>query len=96
MIELSPDTLERVHTLFPEDQWSAAEELLLNHGVFERMAAPTWSELAERVRFAVLKLSFGNLDALSQQLDEAKIDWRDTLMKAGFGHETTAHKHWKP
>lgn len=96
MLELSPDTIERIHALLPESQWSAAENLLLNHTVFERMTAPDWSELAERVRFAVLKLSGGNLDALSHQLDEAKIDWRDTLMAAGFGHETSAHKSWKP
>lgn len=96
MIELSSETIDRIHALFPEDQWAVVEQLLLAHGVFDRMTAPDWSELAERVRFAVLKLSRGNLDVLSRQLDAAQIDWRDTLMAAGFGHDTSAHLGWKP
>ena len=95
MLELSPDTIERVHAVFSASQWPAVENLLLNHAVFSGMTSD-WAELAERVRFAVLKLSCGNLDSLSHQLDEARIDWRDTLMAAGFGHETSAHKRWKP
>jgi len=96
MIELSPDTVERIQALFPADQWPTVEALLLNHGVFKNMQPPAWRELAERVRFAVLKLSGGNLDALNHLLDEAQIDWRDTLMAAGFGRDTSAHKLWKP
>ena len=96
MIALTDDTRERIQALFPQDQWVTVEEQLINHAVFERMTAPQWSQLAERVRFAVLKLSGGDLAALQRQLDEAKIDWRDTLMAAGFGHDTAAHKQWKP
>ena len=96
MIELSPGTIERIHKLFPENEWAAVEDALGSHAVFDRMTAPAWSELAERVRFAVLKLSGGQLDALRHCLDEAAIDWRDTLMAAGFGRDTSAHKDWKP
>ena len=96
MIELSPDTIQRIHELFPESEWAIVEDALRSHAVFQGMKAPTWSELAERVRFAVLKLSCGHLDALRHYLDEARIDWRDTLMAAGFGHDTSAHKRWEP
>jgi hypothetical protein len=39
----------------------------------------------ERIRFAVLKLSGGDLNALQRAIDLAKIDWRDVLVAAGFG-----------
>lgn len=48
----------------------------------------------ERVRFAVLKLSNGRLDALRRAIQEAQRDWRDTLMAAGFGFDVTEHNRW--
>jgi len=50
----------------------------------------------ERIRFAVLKLSGGDLNALQRAIDLAKIDWRDVLVAAGFGSDVTAHKAWWP
>jgi len=50
----------------------------------------------ERIRFAVLKLSQGNLARLNQQISDAKRDWRDVLIAAGFAHNLTEHKEWKP
>ena len=50
----------------------------------------------ERIRFAVLKLSGGDLNALQRAIDLAKIDWRDVLVDAGFGSDVTAHKSWWP
>ena len=48
----------------------------------------------ERIRFAVLKLSESNLNKLDNALELAKIDWRDLLMAADFGHDTQAHNEW--
>lgn len=48
----------------------------------------------ERVRFAVLKLSNGDLDALLQAIQGAQTDWRNTFMVAGFGHDVTEHGRW--
>ena len=48
----------------------------------------------ERVRFAVLKLSNGDLDALLGAIQGAQTDWRDTFMAAGFGHDVTEHDRW--
>jgi hypothetical protein len=50
----------------------------------------------ERIRFAVLKLSAGDLKALQRAIDLAKIDWRDVLVAAGFCSDVTAHKSWWP
>jgi len=50
----------------------------------------------ERVRFAVLKLSGGSVDELRKWIDQAKVDWRDVLMAAGFGHSVNAHRDWSP
>jgi hypothetical protein len=54
------------------------------------------SELLERIRFAVLKLSHGDLNALRRAIDLAKLDWRDVLVSAGFGDDIKAHGLWWP
>ena len=55
-----------------------------------------YPELLERIRFAVLKLSHGDLDALQQAIDLAKRDWRDALVAAGFAEDIKAHESWWP
>jgi hypothetical protein len=55
-----------------------------------------YPELLERIRFAVLKLSYGDLDALGRAIDLAKRDWRDALVAAGFGDDNKAHESWWP
>jgi hypothetical protein len=46
----------------------------------------------ERVRFAVLKLSGGDLEKLRKAIKLAQTDWRDLLMAAGFGHDVNVYK----
>jgi len=48
----------------------------------------------ERIRFAVLKLSQGNLKKLLQAIDLARTDWRDLFMATDFGFDLTAHEKW--
>ena len=55
-----------------------------------------YPELLERIRFAVLKLSPGDLNALQQAIDLAKSDWRDALVAAGFADDIKAHESWWP
>jgi hypothetical protein len=50
----------------------------------------------ERIRFAALKLSAGNLEALRSAVGLANRDWRDLLMAAGFGRDVDAHRSWHP
>ena len=98
MIPLSPATKERVDALFESDQERAEVSRILETECGDNlpMVEPDWTDLAERVRFAVLKLSQGSLPRLRQSLEKAKGDWRDTLMMAGFGHSERAHLAWHP
>ena len=50
----------------------------------------------ERIRFAVLKLSHGDLHELSNAVESAQIDWRDVLVAAGFSTDVRAHEKWLP
>ena len=94
---LSQDTERRIATLFPPRSRAEASELLIvqcgnnlpfcdNHDEFQ----------LERIRFSALKLSGGNIDKLKDAIKLAQTDWRDLLVAAGFGHDTTAHKRWIP
>ena len=49
----------------------------------------------ERVRFAALKLSDGDLSKLRGAVELAQLDFRDLLMSADFG-DLTAYKDWLP
>jgi len=51
---------------------------------------------AQRIRFAVLKLSNGSMSELESWIRHSKIDWRDVLMAAGFAKDVTAHLDWNP
>src|SRR5574342_447599 len=48
----------------------------------------------ERIRFAVLKLSQGDINKLLRPIDEARMDWRDLFMAADFGYDVNAHEQW--
>ena len=48
----------------------------------------------ERIRFAVLKLSGGNIQKLLEAIDLARMDWRDLFMSADFGYDVNAHEKW--
>ncbi|NIT51444.1 MAG: hypothetical protein GWO41_01485, partial [candidate division Zixibacteria bacterium] len=61
---------------------------------------PLWNNVTpeglERIRYAVLKLSGGDLAVLATAVQEANIDWRDVLVMAGFGHDPEIHLTWWP
>jgi hypothetical protein len=97
MVPLSPATWARVEILFGPKRRDAARELLENECADNLPSCEKSDMLAlERVRFAVLKLSAGNLEQLRREIAAAKLDWRDTLMAAGFGSDVTAHEGWHP
>jgi len=97
MIELSKKTSDRINLLFCDDEKKEVEDLLKiecgdkipfceNRGKYEM----------ERIRFAVLKLSEGNIGKLVEAIELAQTDWRDLLVAAGFGEDVEAHNKWKP
>jgi hypothetical protein len=79
---LTPDTLRRLEILFtPGDRESARALLQLCE--------------SERLQFAALKVSDGNLAHLESAVKLGHIDFRDLLMAADFG-EVDAHRRWEP
>jgi len=93
MSALSPFTRARLEARFAEADRAEAERLLLETccrrlpGVFDDDGRSL-----ERIHCAVIELSEGRLDALKRWIAEARIDWRDVLVTAGFGDSPTAHR----
>ncbi len=50
----------------------------------------------ERLRFAAIKLSKGELNTLLDAIVLAQTDWRDLLVAAGFANDVHAHQSWLP
>ena len=96
MIELSEKTTDRINSLFSDNQRKEVEELLrLECGDNIPFCENKNKYEMERIRFAVLKLSEGNIEKLIQAIGLAQTDWRDLLMDAGFGEDVEAHNKWK-
>lgn len=97
MIEVSENTLRRIKAVFAEQEWERVTDYLLNQcGDNLPLVDSTYHLLAERIRFAVIKLSDGNFEKLVAQTHEATMDWRDVLIAAGFADDTQAHLAWIP
>ncbi len=96
-VHLSDATRERLERLFrPEDVRTATEMLVKECGDNLPFCNQSGPVECERIRFAALKLSGGRIDRLRDAIDLAKVDWRDLLMAAGFGHDVGAHRKWMP
>ena len=97
MIPLSPETTVRLDALFTGEEKELAR-LLIEQECADNL--PLWKPPTERglerIRFAVLKLSAGDLAQLELWINDAKRDWRDTLVSAGFAHDPLSHNHWRP
>ena len=52
------------------------------------------AESLERLHFAAIKYSGGDLKKLHHAVREAQMDWRDLLMATGFGLDMNAHRAW--
>jgi hypothetical protein len=96
---LSRETLRRIELMFQGEDRQIVEKLLVEEcGNNLPCSGPAdkTPEQAERVRFAALRFSEGNLQLFRQAIELAKNDWRDLLMAAGFGEDVTAHLRWNP
>jgi len=98
MTPLTPAVSEKIDALFPPADRDAARRLITERcGTNLPMASPEREAASfDRIRFAVIKLSGGNVERLRREIDGAHYDWRDTLMAAGFGEDIHAHLKWKP
>lgn len=94
-MRLSPGTQRRIDLLFPRQDRRAAATLLADEcGNELPFCAEHDGHALERVRFAALKVSNGNLIRLQAAVDQAKVDWRDLLVEASFGADAHAHESW--
>jgi hypothetical protein len=96
MIALSSNTERCIKALFAgKDRDRVSVHLLRECGDNLPLVEAPYHDLAERIRFPVLKLSNGDFGRLLLETGNAAIDWRDCLVAAGFGDDTEAHLAWK-
>ncbi|MFN2531517.1 MAG: hypothetical protein ABR555_09495 [Pyrinomonadaceae bacterium] len=98
MVELTELTKQRVAELFAAADVQEAERLLVRECAdnLPLLGKTATSASLERIRFAVLRLSDGQISRLTESIAIAKRDWRDVLVWAGFGNDLQAHERWRP
>ena len=95
---VTDETRKRAEMLFPSNPTAVIELLEQECGSGlpgVDAGDPQWAPLVQRVRFAVLKVSGGDLTRLKSAIDMARQDWRDLLMEADFA-EPKDHLRWTP
>jgi len=95
MTDITKRTMKAIETLFSsEEQGIVKDELELNY--FTNVAGCNgWSaSQMERIWFAVLKSSNGQLSEFKTSIKLANTDFRDLLMIAEFGEDLEAHNKW--
>lgn len=97
MVLVSPRTRSHIERMFDgEDRARVEESLIENCGDDLPLWHDKTPEGLERIRFAVLKLSAGELDRLDVFIREAQTDWREVLVAAEFAEDVQAHLKWSP
>lgn len=96
MIPLSDQTLIRLKLLFPPELQPEAIRLLEEQCNPGQLPFNPDSLSLDRIRFAALKISSGDMSKLRAAIDLAQQDWRDLLMAAGFGEDESAYEDWMP
>ena len=92
---LSPKTSQIVERLFPGPEQGDVVDLLITECGRNLPFMEKYDVYQlERIRFAVLKLSEGDIDKLLSAVQLAQIDARDVYVAAGFGHSVTEHQEW--
>ncbi|MBI2429396.1 MAG: hypothetical protein HYV29_11495 [Ignavibacteriales bacterium] len=91
---MSPRILHIISHLFHKNSHQKVIELLEKECGHTQLRTNGNEGGLERIHFAVLKLSEGNIEKLKHETKEATIDWRDVLMAAGFGCDVAAHGRW--
>ena len=93
--KLSPRTVQLVEKIFSSKQIAETVQWLEEECGNNIPSCNNHDEYQmERIRFAVLKLSHGNINKLLRAIDEARMDWRDLFMAADFGYDVNAHEKW--
>ena len=91
---LSPKTWLLVQKIFPSEADAARRLLVEQCGQNLPFCRDRDEFQLERLRFAASKISDGGFRKLKSAVDEAKRDWRDGLVWAGFAERLEAHELW--
>jgi hypothetical protein len=93
---LSHKTEQHIASLFPPDVRREVADVLLNQcGNNLPFLEKSDEHELERVRFAALKLSDGEIGRLREAVKLAQQDWRDLLIAADF-RQLDSHQRWSP
>jgi hypothetical protein len=92
-VELSAGLSQRIAMMFAPDEIALVSSLLTEECGPRLTRHPV---LLDRIRYAVLKLSGGDLAGLRKAIGIAQRDWRDALVWSGFGQSLDAHESWRP
>ena len=96
MVELTDATRRHLTRLFRAEELAEVAALLESAcGDNLPLMGATTAIGLERIRFAVLRCSGGDLARLRDAIKLAKIDWRDVLVAAGFAARVEAHLAWE-
>ena len=86
-------TIVRIERLFKWADRHQVQDILIQWR--DQRACDSPAE-AERVRFAALKVSDGDLAKLAEAIELANQDYRDLLVSAGFAGDPEEHQRWWP
>jgi hypothetical protein len=90
---LTSGLTQRIAMMFRPDDIEFVSSLLTEECSSKLTRFPV---LLDRIRYAVLKLSGGDLDELRKAISLAQRDWRDALVAAGFAQSLDVHESWWP
>src|SRR5215471_12768684 len=98
MVELSERTASHVRLLFSADHVADAIRLLREECADKLpiVGSTSTPSSLERIRFAALRLSGGDIGRLRYAIELANADWRDLLVAAEFADDVHAHETWQP
>jgi hypothetical protein len=95
VVPLNKETVRCLNSIFPSKDRDAVCALLLDR-CGDNLPNTNIDDhnFFERIRFAVLKLSHGDLEKMKTIVEAANYDWRDVLVAADFANDTKAHQKW--
>jgi hypothetical protein len=95
MKKLSPATCQLILKVFSPQEQAEVARVLAHECADNLTFLENQDEYGlELVRFAVVKLSRGDIGEFKWWATMAKVDWRDVLTAAGFSGSQTAHLEW--
>ncbi|GLX80546.1 hypothetical protein tinsulaeT_38860 [Thalassotalea insulae] len=95
MKNLTKTTTKVIHHLYKSREAMEIADMLDLDCNSMSLGCNGWSlEQLERIHLAILKSSYSKNQDIEITIKQAKKDWRDVLVSAGFAEDLEAHKLW--